>query len=43
MASECDLDDFEGWDFIVNNDESESDAEVIFQNISCYVEKVLKT
>lgn len=41
VASECDLDDFDEWDFVINND-TESDAEIIFQNIGCYVENVLK-
>ncbi len=41
VASECDLDDFEDWDFVINND-TDSDAEIIFQNINCYVENVLK-
>lgn len=42
VASECDLDDFDEWDFVINND-TESDAEIIFENIGCYVENVLKT
>ena len=42
MASECDLDDFDDWDFVINND-TESNAEMIFQNIMSYVENVLDT
>lgn len=42
VPSECDLDNFEEWDFMINNN-SESDAEFIFQNISCYVENVMNT
>ncbi|KAJ6648311.1 Phosphomevalonate kinase, partial [Pseudolycoriella hygida] len=41
VASECDLDEFREWDFVINND-MESNAEHIFQNISCYVENVLQ-
>ncbi|KAG4066544.1 hypothetical protein HA402_007180 [Bradysia odoriphaga] len=42
VASECDLDDFDDWDFVINND-VESNADSIFQNIMIYVENVLKT
>jgi len=42
VASECDLDDSDEWDFVINNN-SESDAEIIFQNISAYVENALNT
>lgn len=38
--SECDLDDYKEFDFVITN-EKESNAESVFQNICCYIGKTL--
>lgn len=41
VASECDLDNFDDWDYVINNDAA-SNAEAVFHDINAKLDDVLK-